>query len=419
VKIRGTGPKVRRAALLAASATVVVLLGAGPALAASSLAWVPAAVQPPQHVDSLSSADFTTGNTVCLSRSDCSVAGYFEMPSGRDVPAIWHWGGRSWTYEPPHVPGSAGLIGSACATKALCWAVGARFSGPGLDQSTGLVDRYDAGSWAAVAVPDPSGVVLDAVSCPTSTECLAVGNKESSPRAAGAAGYRWDGRAWSVIDLPSPHGAAWTELDSIACTSATACVAVGDAEVSPEASGYWFSERYNGRTWAVSAMPNPRTFDLGAGTGLSGLSCPTVGFCLAVGEAEGYTGGVSGLDFPSGVAYTFDGRTWRSLAVPAAPKGSNFSYVFGTDSCTTARSCEVTVGYSGYVTPEDQPLRVAGWNGRGLSISADARVHGDLAAVGCLPVAGAGVGAGWCTALGEQAHGSGAAMLGGHFVAGS
>ena len=82
--------------------------------------------------------------------------------------------------------------------------------------------------------PAPSGSAITQLlgdSCATDASCIAVGNWSTSynglPSSTLAEG--WDGTAWTIQPTPDPAGATDSSLNGVACTSASACVAVGSS----------------------------------------------------------------------------------------------------------------------------------------------------------------------------------------------
>jgi hypothetical protein len=385
------------------------------------------------------------GNTTCLSRSDCVVAGYLQDQDASPETyraVIWHWDGSSWVAQATGLTGNAALVGTACATPSDCWAVGARFEGPQLDQVVGLVDHYNGTTWSPSSPPGAAGASLNGIACPSASECVAVGNKQISAEAAHARAYRWDGRAWSVIAAPSPAGALWTVLDSVDCFSATNCLAVGDADNSVKGSGYFFGERFKGASWSLFTMPNTVKFDMGNASYLS-LSCPARNSCLATGSAWGYTDGQMGLNYLFGLSYTWDGSSWSSRKWPSqtcfgscsarsttGPRDYERFYYPASESCTGPNQCWVGVSLDPIVAEGDREegpfvndIAIARWDGSEFQL-VKAPVLGEIDAVGCLP-AGTGTGT-WCVTLGQaakgwvgtgaQRHPSKLSMTGGYFV---
>ena len=73
---------------------------------------------------------------------------------------------------------------------------------------------------------------------------------------------------------PAPHGPN-AGLNGVACTSASACTAVGNRTVART-----LAERWNGRTWHVQATPNPSG---GQEIFFAAVACPARTVCTAVG----------------------------------------------------------------------------------------------------------------------------------------
>ena len=91
-----------------------------------------------------------------------------------------------------------------------------------------------ATGWTATTLPLPTGstqVYLDAVSCASATDCVAVGedNNTNVPVAE-----TLSGATWTAAAQPLPMGSTQVNLDAVSCTSATDCVAVGNWECQLE-----------------------------------------------------------------------------------------------------------------------------------------------------------------------------------------
>jgi photosystem II stability/assembly factor-like uncharacterized protein len=125
----------------------------------------------------------------------------------------------------------------------------------------GLPLGVASGTLAAAGATAPSvPAALDAVACPTSTECVAVGG------AGGVLVSRTAGQTWSKVSVPTAH-----YLYGIACPTATQCVTVGDA-------GTVLVTKNAGKSWKRGRS--------GVITPLSAISCPVVGHCDAVGDDD-------------------------------------------------------------------------------------------------------------------------------------
>jgi hypothetical protein len=324
-------------------------------------------------------------------------------------PFILSFNGHGWKTDATDVRGSAALVSTDCQDVRVtgvkskpgvtCWSVGAFYNGATKQHPNGLIDELQGTTWSRAAVPTASGVSLNGVACPAPTKCFAVGNLQTTANAAHAAAYQWNGSAWASMGIPSPRGALWTVLTFLSCPSSIECIAVGDARNSPSASGYFFYESWDGHGWSLHTMPNPTKFDLGDETGLSTTSCLTNGRCLAAGQGLGYTDGEGGADWPAGVAYRRTGNgAWTSLTVPRTPLDSNSGVNAGTCDGT---SCWIPLQVVGPVNIYEQPLRLVRWTGGGL-VPYAANVSGFLNAVSCVTETAKT----WCIGVGEGPHGA-------------
>ena len=120
---------------------------------------------------------------------------------------------------------------------------------------------------------------------------------------------RWNGTAWSITTSPNPN--ADNVLNGVSCPSTTRCVAVGDSYNSV-GFGATLIESWNGNSWSVSGSPNrPATFN-----SLKSVSCWTVGKCAAVGWSD--TNAVT-----SSLAATSTGDAWALTTTPNPGQVSN------------------------------------------------------------------------------------------------
>lgn len=423
---------------------------AAPATSAStSLSWHSVPVQAPPNglvpSGGLPLTDLlSTGNVSCLSTTDCVVAGYIEDQASYPQlyhAVIWQWGGHGWDTDATGVSGYSALVGTACPSATSCWAVGGLMKGKALDQAEGLIDHFDGKHWSPVAIPVAAGVSLNGVACSSPSQCVAVGNQQTSKDAAHAEAFVWDGKAWKNMTIPSPPGAQWTVTDSVVCFTATNCLAVGDARNSLDGTGYFFGEHFNGMSWSLLSMPNPEKFDLGNESFLS-LACSSTISCLAAGSAWGYTKGQEGMDDLFGVSYKWDGKSWTTVTWPShtcfgqcsigSPTGSKNGYktfYYAAAAACVSSSCWVALNLDPLVGdgnpgqgPLDDPLALAQWEGSSFALVQGTPL-GAVDAIGCLPVAQGT----WCVGLGEAPAdwtGKGTsrqpakqALAGGYFVA--
>jgi len=155
---------------------------------------------------------------------------------------------------------------------------------------------------------------FNAVSCPSATECVAVG---------GDAGLN------GVASTSSDGGSTWTqggleenepELNAVDCPSTTLCVAVGQGGAVQSNDG--------GQLWTSVSIPTDNTT-------LLGVSCPTTSLCVSAGVSPGTAGPFAGELLVS----SDGGTTWTVPTVPASLGA------IGSVDCPTSKFC-VAVGAS-------------------------------------------------------------------------
>lgn len=179
--------------------------------------------------------------------------------------------------------------------------------------------RVPHGETSAPVVPVAGGSTrgqggFNGVSCPTETECVAVGG---------------DASLEGVASTTSDGGSTWVqgamavgepELLAVDCPSFSVCVAVGEG-ASVESSNA-------GATWHSASLPSPNTT-------LLGVSCPTVKLCVSVGVSPGADGPYQGQLLVSANG----GTSWSSASLPAS------AGALGSVDCASAKFC-VAVGAS-------------------------------------------------------------------------
>jgi hypothetical protein len=217
----------------------------------------------------------------CASPTACMAVGSYRNGS-RVFPLAERWNGTSWSLLKPPVPTGAGdtsLLGVSCVSANACIAVGSYRSKSG--NVLTLAEAWNGTSWSIQPVPLPAGAArafLNSVSCTSASACIAVGSSLDSASNNSPLAERWDGTSWSIQQTPAPAGGQAVILNGVSCPSATSCTAVG----SYQASGVPFTlaETWDGTSWSVQPTANPASADDRA---LSGVSCRSAGVCTAVG----------------------------------------------------------------------------------------------------------------------------------------
>ena len=190
------------------------------------------------------------------------------------------WNGHTWSIQPTPNPAGHGvkLLNSvACTSRSSCMAVGNEFD-PVTGESLGtLAERWNGRTWRIVPTfkPAPAGpnAGLNGVACTSASACTAVGNQTLARTLA----ERWNGRTWQVQATPNPAGAQNTTLASVACPARTVCTALG-LDLTVPGAPVILAERWSGGRWRIQPTPGLVAYD----TGFPGVACPTVSACYAV-----------------------------------------------------------------------------------------------------------------------------------------
>lgn len=201
----------------------------------------------------------------CLAQNDCWGVGS----------AIEHYDGTSWSAMGSPVQEGT-LLGVACVDERVCWAVG---DVGGANSSQPLIEEYTGGSWYAITDPLSTGTPgafakLSAVTCSGPSDCWAVGmHGQEGGAPAQPLVERYDGAVWSITPTPDITSSGG-ELNAIACPESSTCWAVGDSGDTP------LIEHYLGGFWTVASASTTPT----AGV-LRAVSCLGVSDCWAVGSS--------------------------------------------------------------------------------------------------------------------------------------
>jgi hypothetical protein len=208
----------------------------------------------------------------CPTSTDCWVVGWDRVE---------HVLSGAWADTSlPALGGDQGavLFGVACPTPSECWAVGQDYTTEQI-----VIGHELGGAWTLIL--EAGGVTqpeqLNAVTCVGPDDCWAVGHVGP----IGGSAFQpliehYAGAAWSVV--PSPDPSSGGDLTAVSCPTATECWAVGTTGGEEEASASWTSpliEYYEGDRWTLASTPG-----IGPG-GLTGVACSDPDSCWAVGHS--------------------------------------------------------------------------------------------------------------------------------------
>jgi hypothetical protein len=151
---------------------------------------------------------------------------------------------------------------------------------------------------------------------------------------------------------PGPVGTD-AELNAVACTDASKCMAVGD--YSNAAGTYQtLAEYWDGSRWSIT----PSSDEGSSGNFLSGIWCPTSNYCVAVGK---YVDTATTLYTDQPLVEAWDGTNWSVITGPYLGQDGQLNAV----SCTNPVRCVAVGSYSSASLPA-----IESWDGETWSIQA-------------------------------------------------
>ncbi len=251
-------------------------VGSGPqggvAVQLLSSRWVQRwAISDESHLNSVS----------CTDQANCIAVG---TPAGTNSDDVFQFNGSSWT--PMALPSLFDgvtpnrLSGVSCSSATTCVAVGVI--------SIGVILQYSGDTWSlSYPTPSSNGTLstydeMNSVSCPALNFCAAVGSFiQTQP---GMDNLMFDGSQWTGAVFMGTDTSAVsqdTTMTGVSCPTSTDCVALGfDAYLANNTSGSGdVVFHYRGSSWSVLSAP--------ALPPLTSVSCPTVQLCVAVGTTSG------------------------------------------------------------------------------------------------------------------------------------
>ena len=199
----------------------------------------------------------------CPSTTYCVAVGT-SGTSTADFALAEAWNGKTWSRMPvqPPVSGKYGteLTGVSCTSAASCVAVGTgSAAGGGLSS---FAEVWNGRAWAAGKMSWPKGTrrpYLVAVSCRSAKSCVAVGFADADFDAGGhtgrAAATSWNGRTWTAATVPAPGKGKASLFNAVSCPATADCVAVGQLGPYNSDEGSGLAGFWNGRGWRLAATP--------------------------------------------------------------------------------------------------------------------------------------------------------------------
>lgn len=156
-------------------------------------------------------------SVTCTSAHWCLATGTDANGSDNQI-----WNGKSWSYVtfPP-----VGLL--SCVAARVCTGIESDYS-PNISEQPFYFSRHYAdGSWSKrKELPGGDSITPSGIACSMPRACTLVGAIDGNPLAE-----RWDGVGWTIQRVPIPavpsqaFQTSW--LEGVSCPSVTDCIAVG------------------------------------------------------------------------------------------------------------------------------------------------------------------------------------------------
>ncbi len=219
-------------------------------------------------IDKLPSAPATSWLTSvsCSSIEFCLALGESGGDGTAAVPLIEKYTSGAWSL----VKLASGTTGQdwasvSCVKGSVCLIVGS----VGLKGS--IAYQYRVGSLLKLHPPALTGEIgeLDATSCTSAVDCLAAGYETSKALVVSAVVERFDTHGWS--DLPSPGSFTTDGADCVR----SVCFVIGTGKAGGKTGS--IAAEYDGKTWSVKLMPGESLW--------ASVSCSSASACVAVGDA--------------------------------------------------------------------------------------------------------------------------------------
>lgn len=274
----------------------------------------------------------------CAQPRNCEAAGYTVSTHTHPnvLPLVEKWNGSSWIQTQVPIPTTATwaiLNAVSCPLTRSCTAVGG-FIGRGVDAvEQPLVEQWNGSAWSVAPAPNPraeNGSDFTSIDCLSPTSCEVVGDYDYADIAQSVFAYGYSGGLWTPQTQVNPIGQESNSDASVSCASVAVCNSVG-SWVGNDTLG--LAEFWNGSSWVRQASHGPQ----GTATNeLFGVSCAGLDLCVAVGDSSVNANGVPAQS----MAEDWTGRAW--LQVPTANPAGASSSLKGV-SCPPSGPC-IAVG---------------------------------------------------------------------------
>jgi hypothetical protein len=281
----------------------------------------------------------------CTGVGDCLGTSLYQSPTSVAADVVEEVGGV-WSAVAMPVPsnlrtGAFPTVSAlACPLRGACVVVGTYETTSGLTE--GFVVTQEGGQFVAAQAPTPGanrGSILAGVACLTTTACVAVGSYVTTSNVEQGLFVNDDAGKLTAATPPLPGNAASNPraaLQAVSCGSSTLCVAVGTYE-NPSGDHLGFIDTDSSSKWTAAKMPLPSGASATSPSpAVYGLVCKGGDYCLGVG---GYT---SSAGKGEGLALVQRAGRWSASMMPGT---DNTNVVVRAVSCVSETSCAAAGHY--------------------------------------------------------------------------
>jgi len=281
----------------------------------------------------------------CTGVGDCLGTSLYQSPTAVAADILEAVGGV-WSAIAMPVPSNRRggsfptVTGLACPLRGACVIVGTYETTSGLTE--GFVVTQEGARFVAASSPTPGanrGSTLTGVACLTTTACVAVGSFVTTANVAEGLLVNDDAGKLAAATPPLPGNAASNpraELQAVSCGSSTLCVALGTYE-NPSGDHLGLIDTDSSGKWTAAKMPVPSGASAtNPSLAVYGLVCKGGDYCLGVG---GYT---SSAGKGQGLALLQQAGHWSASMMPGT---ANTNVVVRAVSCVSETSCAAAGHY--------------------------------------------------------------------------
>ncbi len=300
--------------------------------------------------------DVYTSSSVCPAANGCVTVGWYKDTAGKAWGLIESQSGTTWTETEAPQPNNAGSgsdqglwIGSqncgifqpchavSCPSATSCVAVGQYLDTAGYSEP--VVETLSGGSWSATEAPLPSDTATDtgpvfpdsflfSVSCASTTSCVAVGCTGTRATTTCRSSTRSRGRPGAPSPRPCPR-TPWRRPRR-SRRSSTACRVPRPRSAPPPASSRTPARAINGLLVTLAngtwtAQTAPQPSDSGNdGDGLQDTFLTGLS-CASVAACTAVGTYIDATDHSHGLIDSFNGGAWTAATAPIPSNAGNGS----------------------------------------------------------------------------------------------